>query len=339
MTTSHSDIKDALLNANHIAIAAHVRPDGDAIGSVLGLGLVLRAAGKQVTLLSEKPISHRFHFLPQSNSIIQKYPANVDFFVAVDCAAQDRLGLHQKYAVDLNIDHHITNTLFGRYNIVPTQAASTTEILAELIETWGLPLTADAANALLCGLITDTLGFSVKSTTAHTLAIAQKLIAAGADLSTVYRQGLSLQSLAAIRVWGIAFDRIRQQDGLLWTSLPLAEKYKVGYKTRDDADVINILRTIEGADVYMIFVEKSANETKVSWRSEWVNIATVALQFGGGGHAAAAGATIYRPLKEAEAEAVAATQKLLYEVRAEARASQPAAAHAHTDVVSTTDMH
>ncbi len=121
--------------------------------------------------------------------------------------------------------------------------------------------------------------------------------------------------------------------------MPLAEKYKVGYKTRDDADVINILRTIEGADIYMIFVEKSANETKVSWRSEWVNIATVALQFGGGGHAAAAGATIYRPLKEAEAEAVAATQKLLYEVRAEARASRAAAAHTHTDVVSTTGTH
>ena len=321
-----AEIKTALLAANHIAIITHVNPDGDAIGSLLGLGLPLRAAGKTVTLVTEKPIPDRFTFLTSAETIVQTVPAEADFAVAVDCSDARRLGNHQHTPIALNVDHHVTNQMFGRYNVVRSTALSTTEILTDLVREWQLPLTPDAANALLCGLVTDTLGFSVPATTPHTLRLAGDLVAAGANLSQVYRQGLNLQTLTAIRLWGVAFDRLQQRDGLLWTSLPLAEKQRIGYPARDDADVVNVIRNIEGSDVYVILVEHGPREVKISWRSEWMDVSQIAQQFDGGGHKPAAGATVYLPLVEAEQVVVEATLAALQAARA-TRNGQPTPNH------------
>lgn len=315
MTETELEIWAAIEAAQHIAIGTHTNPDGDAIGSTLGLGLALRAMGKTVTLLTEETIPSRFNFLRGSEAFTQRFPDRCDFYIALDCGDQARLGRHRHHAVDLNIDHHKTNTMFGRYNIVWPDAASTTEMLTTLAERWGLALPPASADALLCGLITDTLGFSVSSTTPATLETAQTLLAAGANLPVVYRKGQSEQSLEAMRVWGVAIDRIQQDDGLLWTSLPLEEKRRVGYTAADDADAINIIRNISGPDVYIILVERGDRETKISWRSNWVDVSQAALIFGGGGHAPAAGATVDLPLDEAIEEVVARTREVLAAAR------------------------
>ncbi len=211
--------------------------------------------------------------------------------------------------VDINLDHHATNTHFGRINIVAPEYASTAEIVLTLLEPWGLALSPEVAACLLTGLITDTLGFRTANTGPATLEAAMRLTAAGAPLPELLRRGLHSRTFAAARLWGAGLIRMELSDGVLHTSLSLADKQALGYTGNDDADLVNMLTTVEEARVAIIFVEQSPTLTKVSWRAtEGVDITPVALNFGGGGHPAASGAEIPGDLAEVQSRVLAATR-------------------------------
>ena len=306
-----------LASAKHVCVVSHHNPDGDALGSMLGLTLALQAAGINATPTLADDITPRFDTLPGRASITAAIPPTADVLVAVDAADFARLGklcagISQ---VHLNIDHHLSNTRFGKINLIDSGSAATAQYLAELLPALQLPLTTETATCLLAGIVTDTLGFRTTNTTPTTLAICQQLITAGAPLADVYDRTLHRRSLAALRLWGDSIKQIEQRDGLVHTSVTLASKAANGYGGTGDGDVVTLLTALENNDVAVVFVEHAAGEVKVSWRANTgFNVANVAAIFGGGGHAAASGANLQNTtLAEARALVVARTAAALRE--------------------------
>lgn len=301
--------------ARRVLLVTHINPDGDAIGSVLGLGLALRAAGKDVVMACADPVPELYRFLPGAGEIVMAPEGPFDLVGVVDVSELARIGAigaRLDGPPDLQFDHHITNPGFATLNFVDVQAASTAELLAELLPGLGLALSLDVAQCLLTGLVTDTLGFRTSSTTPKTLAIAQQLMLAGAQLHTVYDQSLFKRSYSAVRLWAQGLATLRLKHRMAWARLSLEARKASGYQGLGDADLINILTTIREADVALIFVEQTDGKVKISWRSvPGINVAEIAAEFGGGGHAAAAGAEVPGTLDEVEARVLAATRARL----------------------------
>ncbi len=304
----------ALLAAKRVAIVSHVRPDGDAVGSVVGMGHALREAGKAPEMLLADGVPARFRFLPGADKVRKRLNGDVDLVVALDCSDQDRLGnaLPAGRLPDINIDHHITNLRYAPLNLVDTEAVSTTAMLADYLPGWGFALSEQAASGLLMGLVTDTIGFRTANVNPRAMQIAADLMEAGADLPDLYRRALVEFKYEAARIWGAGLARMQRLDGLIWTSLTQSDREAAGYPGRDDADLVNVLSSIEKSDIQVIFVEQPTGEIKVSWRARpGFDVAEVALQFGGGGHPAASGATIVGTLQEVENRVLVATRALL----------------------------
>lgn len=301
--------------AGHVTVLTHERPDGDAVGSLLGLSVALRAADKQVASIMPGGVPGRYRFLPGADQVEKDLPDQTDLLMAVDCAADDRFGLDLSSLPrkpDINVDHHPTNTAFAEVNIVEEGAAATTEMLYELLPKWGLKLSSDVAAPLLAGLLTDTIGFRTSSTTAHTLRVAADLMELGAPLADIYDRALSQMSFVAAHYWGGGLSRLEHEDGLVWTALTQEDRKRVGYPGSDDADLVNLLMTIEKAEVVVLFVEQPNDQVKVSWRAEpGVDVSQVAAQFGGGGHRPAAGAMIQGPLEQVQKRVLRATREAM----------------------------
>jgi bifunctional oligoribonuclease and PAP phosphatase NrnA len=297
-----------LAAAQHVAVVSHERPDGDAVGSVLAMALSLRLSGRSAEAVLSDGLPGRYRFLPGAASVRRDIPAGVDLVVTVDCSTLDRLGPPAGDLPVINIDHHATNTLFGKINLIDPQASATSELLFDLAPHLRLPIDADVATNLLAGIVTDTIGFRTASTTPRVLQVAADLMTRGAALTEVYDRALNQHSLAALRYWSHGLARLEARGGLVWCALTLEDRRAAEYRGNDDADLINLLGTIDDARVALILVEQSDGRTKVSWRCrEGFNVARVAEQFGGGGHDLAAGAMISGERAQVEQAVLAAT--------------------------------
>ena len=194
-------VLDTLRPAQNILIITHIAPDGDAIGSLTGMGLILRQMGKNVTLACDDPVPDHLRFLPDVDAVRQpQIEGAFDLIVAVDCGDEERMGqsltlLGNPRPPILNIDHHITNTCFGVTNLVDGTTTSTAEILFNLLPVLGVSLTPDIARSLLTGIVTDTLGFRIAGVTAQTISAASVLMEAGADLTMITMQALNLKQI------------------------------------------------------------------------------------------------------------------------------------------------
>lgn len=319
--------RNLLASARHVCVMSHHNPDGDALGSMLGLTLALQAAGITATAALADDIASRFDTLPGRAAISASVPPSADVLVAVDAADFARLGKLGAgiLQVHLNIDHHLSNTRYGNINLIDTSSAATAQYLAELLPGLKLELTTDVATCLLAGIVTDTLGFRTANTTPATLSISQQLIAAGAPLADIYDRTLHRRSLAALRLWGDSIQQIEQRDGLVHTSVTLASKATHGYGGTGDGDVVTLLTALENIDVAVVFVEHKGREVKVSWRANTgFNVASMAATFGGGGHAAASGANLLdTTLADARTLVLARTSAALREWK-QATSQQPA---------------
>ncbi len=293
-------LKDYLQRANRVVITSHIRPDGDAVGAVLGLGTVLQEAGKQVQVVLADGLPAVFRHLPNSKMVTRKIQGEFDLAIVVDCSDLMRTGdVFGDRKPEINIDHHVTNLNFALVNLVQPEAAATCEILACMLPGWGFPISQPAAALLLAGIVTDTIGFRTSNTRPQTLRCAADLMELGAPLSEVYYHNLLRQSYEAAGLWGKGLARLQRQDRLVYTSLTLDDKQQIGYNGKDDADLINLLSTIDDADIALIFVEQSSGIVKVSWRAQpGLDVSQIAVKFGGGGHLAAAGAQIPGTLEE-----------------------------------------
>lgn len=309
------DLHQRIQAASRIVVASHIRPDGDAIGSLLGLGLSLQAAGKQVQMVLADKIPGIFHHLEGWHQIRSQAAAPFDLSIILDCSDLSRLGnaLNGYSGADINIDHHPTNEQFGRINLLEVEAVATAEIVAQFLERFDYPLAPAVADTLLYGIITDTLGFRTYNMTPRALRVAADLVQAGGDLPGLYYRAFLRRSFEAARFWGAGLSELKRQGRLLWTILTQDDRRAAGYSGRDDADLISLLTTIEDIDVVMVFVEQVNGIVKISWRSQpGFDVSKVALQFGGGGHAAAAGAEVAGSLEAVQAIVVETTKRALF---------------------------
>ncbi len=308
-------IKERLGEAKKILITSHIRPDGDAVGSLLGLGLALENAGKTVEMTLADGVSSNFRYLEGSDRVRKEPGDDFDTFITVDCADFKRLGKPFQFLrkPDINIDHHITNERFGKLNLIEGKAVATAAILTNYLPVWGCEITRPIATALLTGIITDTLGFRTSNMTPEALRQSADLMATGVDMSEVYMRGLVRRSFAAARYWGAGLSNLHSSHGIVWSALSLEDRKAVGYSGNDDADLINMISAIEDHKVGMIFVEQHDNHVKISWRAleQGVDVSPVATHFGGGGHAAAAGANIPGSLNDIQSKVLAKTKELL----------------------------
>lgn len=306
-------IKNSLFQAQIIGITAHIRPDGDAIGSLLGLGLALINAGKKVEMVLRDGVSQSFRHLDGSELIMREFSSDCDLNVVVDCSDLKRTGgVLDGRKVHIAIDHHVTNDNFADINLTEPSAVATSEILAERLPAWGLELTKPVACALLTGIISDSIGFRTSNTTAKSLRLAAGLMDLGANISELYNKALIYRSYAATNYWGYALSRLQHEDNLVWTSLTLEDRANSGYKGNDDADLTNILSSIDPLDVAVLFVEQKPDSVKVSWRARpGLDISALALSFGGGGHPAASGAEIDGKLSEVQKRVLDETRRYL----------------------------
>lgn len=308
-----SDIKELIHNARHIGVVSHVRPDGDAIGSALGLGLALSNKGKQVQVVLRDGVSRTFRHLPGAELVKKAFTEECDLYISVDASDLQRTGgVFGDRQPDICIDHHITNTCFAKLNLVDDKSVATCEVLAIHIPAWGLEITREVADNLLTGIVSDSIGFRTTNTTSRSLRCAADLMDIGSDISELHNKALASRSFEAANYWGYALGRLEREDRLVWTALTLADRQRSGYQSNDDADLTNILSSIEDKDIAVLFVEQSANQTKVSWRSRpGVDVSKIALEMGGGGHAAAAGADLTGTFDEIKSRVLSKTRQYL----------------------------
>jgi len=303
-----------LRSAKHVLVVSHIRPDGDAVGSLIGLGLSLQNLGKEVQMVLSDGMPKIFRHLPGSDQVKHRPTGSFDMTLVLDCSDIERTGssLSDNPIPDVNLDHHPTNTGFARYNLVDEKAVATSEILAEYLPKFGFPISKQVADALLFGMITDTLGFRTNNMTPKALQLAAQLMEVGGDLPRLYQRGLLSRTFEAALYWGAGLSGLKRDGRMLWATLALEDRRIVGYPGNDDADLISLLSTIEGADVAIMFVEQGNGHVKVSWRSQpEFDVSQVALNFGGGGHAAAAGASIKGELNDIQANVLAITKSIL----------------------------
>ena len=308
-------IKERLEKARNVIIASHVRPDGDAIGSLLGLGLALRDVGKSVQMVLVDGVPSSFKHLEGSELIVKEPTAEFDTFITVDSADFKRVGkpFENFGRPDINIDHHITNENFGKINLIEPEEVATAAILARHLPEWGYNITKSIAAALLTGIVTDTLGFRTSNTNPSALRLCAMLMETGVDMTELYMRALVNKTFPAARYWGAGLSRLEQKNGIVWATLTLSDRKLAGYSGNDDADLINMISAIDGNKVGMIFVEQSDKHVKISWRAlePGIDVSQVAKHFKGGGHAAAAGADIPGDLSEIQPLVLKTTQEML----------------------------
>jgi len=309
------EIKDRLHTSKNVVIASHVRPDGDAIGSLLGLGLALRDAGKSVQMVLVDGVPSSYRHLEGSELIVKEPRGMHDTFITVDCADFKRTGkVFENFGQpDINIDHHKTNEKFGIINLIEAEEVATAAILTNHLPEWGYKFTKPIAAALLTGIITDTLGFRTSNTSPRSLRQCATLMETGVNMPDLYMRSLVKKSYPAAKYWGAGLSSMEQENGIVWGTLTLEDRKRSGYSGNDDADLINMISAIDGNKVGMIFVQQSDNHVKISWRAlePGIDVSQVAKHFKGGGHAAAAGADIPGKLNEIQPLVLKITRDML----------------------------
>jgi bifunctional oligoribonuclease and PAP phosphatase NrnA len=311
-------IAQALRENQRFAVVSHVRPDGDALGSQLALGLSLRKLGKDVRIWNEEGMLDKYSFLPNSN-LLTKPPAepeDVDVVLALDTAIQNRLGTTvaaiKSAKIWINIDHHPSNPGYGDIVHIDPKAPATGQILFELMTKQQLPIDAAIAENLYVAISTDTGSFQYPNTTARTFEITAELVRAGVDVGRVSQltyENYPRRRIELLREL-LGTMRFDTDDRIASFSLSLATAKKLGVLPEDNEGLIDHLRAIRGVIVAIFFEELTDGKVRVSMRSksEKINVCAICEKFGGGGHILAAGARVKGTLAEAET-------KILEEVR------------------------
>jgi phosphoesterase RecJ-like protein len=315
-------INQLLAGASRTLLVSHVAPDGDAIGSLLGLGGLLRAQGKDLTMACEDPVPELYGWLPGSREIVRKGRGTYDLVISLDCSDQRRMGRvyhDERMAVPLlNIDHHITNTRFGTANWVDPSSVATAQMILTLAEAMEWPLTEPVAVCLLTGIVTDTRSFRTSNVDAAALQAALRLIEAGASLSEVTRRALDQRPLASIRLWGQAFGQLQLHEGVLWTEVTRDMRQRWALGENGDSGLANFLSGTREARVVVVFTERNNGTVDVGMRAEpGYDVAQVALRLGGGGHPQAAGCTLDGDLAQVKHRVLTEVQRSLASQRAE----------------------
>ena len=300
---SLAETGELLKAAKKLVIVSHVSPDGDTLGSSLALMHALRMLGKEVIMNVDDDISTVYSFLPGIAEYCRFAPdesVDADLLVVIDASSADRAGNAMavvKSPAVLNIDHHKTNTRFADYLYLDSDAAATAEIIYSLLLEMGIKPTRDIATCIYEGIYTDTGSFKYSNTTSNTLKTAADLLNYGVNPSLI-SDNMELKSRSQVEMLRKVLETLTfLKDGkVAYIEIPL-ELYDHNIETDT---FISYPRYVEGVEIALLFKQVKENLTRVSFRSKEIDVAKIALSFGGGGHKKASGCSIYAPLKEAE---------------------------------------
>lgn len=305
-----------MMDASHIALLAHEHPDGDALGSALGLAFVLRGFGKTCVPVCTDPAPAVYRFLPGVEGLQQDLgDESFDLVIALDAGDLTRYGaLYERHrafldrAAIVNLDHHLTSAGCGQVNIIDVASAATAELITLLLMQVGVAISHDAAVCLMTGIVTDTRAFEYSATTPRTLEVAAHLMRAGAVPAEIVKPVYRMNPLPKARLWGLAQSAIESAlDGrLVWSVLTQEMLSAAGASMGMDDSLPSYLIDIEGAEIAALFKEHADGYPRVSLRTVHpYNAALMAAHFGGGGHERAAGLTFRGTLEQAKTEVLA----------------------------------
>lgn len=296
--------------SKNICIVSHVNPDGDNIGSLLALGIALKQnVSKNIVIAKTDNIPEQFNFMPNIELIEDIKPeSKYDLLIVLDCGDIGRLGklkdiVHNSKTI-INIDHHITNEMFGDINIVDEKSSSTGEIVFKFLEQMNYQLTTDIATCLYVAISTDTGSFKYDSTTYETHIIASKLLKTGIDLNEII---VNLYQSKSLRKTKLMIEALTSLELYFNNNLGIVEVTQDMLSQFDasieDADgIVDFIRDINDVEVSCVLKEVNSNEVKITLRSKkYVDVSQVAKAFNGGGHKKAAGCTINENIETAKA--------------------------------------
>lgn len=308
MTLEH--ILEEIKKAKKIVILTHENPDGDAIGSSLGMYIALRKMGKEPDIIIPE-LPRVYNFLPEIENVKkegQKEP--YDLAIALDCATIKMLNGWANYFEDakvkVTIDHHGTNTMYGDYNYVNPDAPACAQTLISIIQYFGVEIDKKIGTCLLTGIITDTGGFQYQSTTPETFEFAAELLQTGVNVSDIYKRVMNTMTKANFELRKRAIERMEffNEGKIAFTYVTKEDIEEANAETGDFEGIVEEGRNIEGVEV-SIFLRETQKGFKVSLRSnDYVNVSDVCLLFGGGGHIHAAGCTIAQSLEQVKEKIV-----------------------------------
>lgn len=308
------EIKDA----ENIYIASHIQPDGDNIGSLLGLGLALKKMNKRVFMLKTDYIPKDFKFLPDVDSISEYDGSDIDLFIALDSSDENRLGtnkeLLEKANMIVNIDHHLSNTNFGNINIVDSKAAATCQMVFKLIKKMEVDLDKEIATCLYTGISTDTGSFMYENANEETHLIAAELLRVGIDKQEININIWQNKSLLKTKLFIKTLETLETcfEDKLAIVQVTRDNLRSVGASMEDSEGIVSFVRDIEDVEVAVMLKEFEEDEIKVSMRSKrYIDVSKVCSLFGGGGHKKAAGCTINSNLKQVKNDIIDALEKII----------------------------
>ncbi|MCU1286487.1 MAG: phosphoesterase, RecJ-like protein [Acidobacteriales bacterium] len=292
-------------------LTSHARPDGDAVGSLLAAGQILRSIGKEVDVVMSDPVPVIYRPLPFSDRVMQTPEVNGSYEAAIilECDSLQRTGvrgLDSNGRVLVNIDHHQSAKPFAHVNWIDPRACATAQMIFELGDALGVKMTPDIATCLYTAVLTDTGSFCFQGTTEHTFVLAQKLVRAGADPARIAQKVYFANPESKMRLLGAALGTLRRKDDLVWMFVSQAHMKQCNALPEDCEGLANYALGIVDVEVAIFFRELEDGRYRVSLRSKGaVDVSSIAAQFGGGGHECASGCSLQGPLSVAAEKLIA----------------------------------
>jgi len=315
-----------LKNSKHVLLTTHIKPDGDAIGSMIALGLSINALNKKTTLYNENHIPARYRFLPSVEQIGHQINQtnNYDTTVILDCSDLQRIGekaisIVTKIPVIINIDHHSTNTYFGDIKLIDVSACATAEIVYRLIKKMNVPVNKAIATSIYTGILTDTGSFRFSNTNRAAFTICDKMVALGVAPDFVAQNVFGTYSLGRIKLLNLALDSIEVSPNGKLCMITITRKMfeETGAQPDDTNGFINYINNLEDVKVAVLIQEEidvKSNNTgrlNVSLRSNGkVDVAKIAASYGGGGHLSASGFSVESKLFKIKHEILRLAEKI-----------------------------
>lgn len=297
---SIEEIRKVIETSGSFIVASHIDPEGDAIGSSLAIYYALKNLGKKVCVYNESPLPKILKFLPGSDEIVSEIysPDEYDCIFIVDCGDIERVGKLRGRLEKLriiNIDHHSTNTNFGHINVVNKNAAAAGEVVYELLEQLGFPITVEMAVNLYTAILVDTGSFRYSSTSSKSFEICGKLLEYGVQPWEVSKNIYESYPFERMKLLGMVLNTVElAMNNRVALMHVTKEMFKSANASEDLTEgFVNFGRAIEGVEISILFKEVGEDVYKLSIRSKGLfDVAQIAIKLGGGGHRNAAGCTV-----------------------------------------------
>lgn len=288
-------IISTIKNHNRFLIISHENPDGDAVGSVLGLYFGLLKLNKEVIPVLPDPVPKIYSFLKGSEMIKNDFEIDeIEVAIVLDCADIGRVeNLKRKLTKipkKINIDHHPSNFSFGEINYIDPKSSSTSELVLKILRRLKIEIDENIASPLYTGLMTDTGGFRFANTNLNTFKAATFLVKSGANPFYISEMVYSMKPLKALRLLGRALEKLKKENGIVYSILTIDDFKEFDAEEEDAEGIVEYLNKSNEANVAILFKQKINGFYKVSLRSKGdIDVKDIALKFGGGGHMNAAG--------------------------------------------------